>query len=43
MLGKLRFPVQEEADTWDSEIRTGFKAFRADVKDLLQASTLCLE
>jgi len=35
---KLRFPVQEEADTWDSEIRTGFKAFRADVKDLLQAS-----
>lgn len=35
---KLRFPDQAEAETWDSEIRTGFKAFRADVKDLLQAS-----
>jgi len=35
---KLRFPDQEEAETWDSEVRTGFKAFRADVKDLLQAS-----
>ena len=35
---KLRLPDQEEAETWDSEIRTGFKAFRADVKDLLQAS-----
>ena len=35
---KLRFPAQEEAETWDSEVRIGFKAFRADVKDLLQAS-----
>ena len=35
---KLRFPDQEETKRWDSEVRTGFKAFRADVKDLLQAS-----
>jgi len=35
---KIRFPAQEEVGSWDSEVRTGFKAFRADVKDLLQAS-----
>ncbi|KAI9875175.1 MAG: hypothetical protein M1830_008787 [Pleopsidium flavum] len=35
---KIRFPTQEEAESWDSEVRIGFKAFRADVKDLLQAS-----
>ncbi len=39
---KLRFPAQDEADKWDSEVRTGFKAFRADVKDLLQASFILL-
>ncbi len=36
---KIRLPPPEVlASTWDSEARTNFKAFRADVEDLLQSS-----
>lgn len=35
---KIRMPPAEITATWDSEIRAGFKAFRADVEDLLQSS-----
>lgn len=35
---KIRMPPAEVAATWDSETRAGFKAFRADVEDLLQSS-----
>ncbi|SLM38968.1 Importin-beta, N-terminal domain [Lasallia pustulata] len=35
---KIRMPPVEVTATWDSEIRAGFKAFRADVEDLLQSS-----
>lgn len=36
---KIRLPPSEIlTSTWDSEARTNFKAFRADVEDLLQSS-----
>lgn len=35
---KIRMPPHELAASWDSDARAGFKAFRADVKDLLQSS-----
>lgn len=35
---KIRMPPHELAASWDSDARTGFKAFRADVQDLLQSS-----
>ena len=35
---KVQSPPHEVAVTWDSEARVGFKAFRADVEDLLQSS-----
>ena len=35
---KIRMPPHEVTAAWDSEIRVGFKAFRADVEDLLQSS-----
>lgn len=35
---KIRMPPAQVVATWDSEIRGGFKAFRADVEDLLQSS-----
>ena len=35
---KIRMPPHELAISWDSDARAGFKAFRADVKDLLQSS-----
>ena len=35
---KIRMPSAEVTATWDTEIRGGFKAFRADVEDLLQSS-----
>ena len=35
---KIRMPPAEIAITWDSEARTGFKEFRADVEDLIQSS-----
>ena len=40
---KIRLPPSEVfTSTWDSEARTNFKAFRADVEDLLQSSYLLL-
>lgn len=35
---KIRIPPHELAAAWDSDARAGFKAFRADVQDLLQSS-----
>ncbi|KAF6223554.1 hypothetical protein HO133_000397 [Letharia lupina] len=35
---KIRIPPHEVAASWDSDARAGFKAFRADVQDLLQSS-----
>ena len=35
---KIRIPPHELASAWDSDARAGFKAFRADVQDLLQSS-----
>ena len=35
---KIRIPPHELAASWDSEARASFKAFRADVQDLLQSS-----
>lgn len=35
---KVRIPPHELAASWDSEARASFKAFRADVQDLLQSS-----
>lgn len=35
---KIRIPPDELAASWDSDARAGFKAFRADVQDLLQSS-----
>ncbi len=35
---KIRIPPYELAASWDSDARSGFKAFRADVQDLLQSS-----
>ncbi|KAL9072773.1 MAG: hypothetical protein Q9161_003314 [Pseudevernia consocians] len=35
---KIRIPPHELAASWDSDARAGFKAFRADVQDLLQSS-----
>ena len=35
---KIRMPSPELATSWDSDARAGFKAFRADVQDLLQSS-----
>ena len=35
---KIRIPPRELAASWDSDARAGFKAFRADVQDLLQSS-----
>ncbi|KAL9119683.1 MAG: hypothetical protein Q9187_003767 [Circinaria calcarea] len=35
---KIRMPPPEVAINWDTEARTGFKAFRADVEDLIQSS-----
>ncbi|CAD6563862.1 MAG: hypothetical protein ASARMPREDX12_000112 [Alectoria sarmentosa] len=35
---KIRMPTDELAASWDSDARAGFKAFRADVRDLLQSS-----
>lgn len=35
---KIRIPPHELASSWDSDARAGFKAFRADVQDLLQSS-----
>lgn len=35
---KIRMPPHELAASWDSDARAGFKAFRADVQDLLQSS-----
>ena len=34
---KIRIPPHELAASWDSDARAGFKAFRADVQDLLQS------
>ena len=40
---KIRLPPTEIlTSTWDSEARTNFKAFRADVEDLLQSSYMLL-
>ena len=35
---KVRIPFYESPASWDSDARAGFKAFRADVQDLLQSS-----
>ncbi len=35
---KIRIPPHDLAASWDSDARAGFKAFRADVSDLLQSS-----
>ena len=35
---KIQIPPHELAASWDSDARHGFKAFRADVQDLLQSS-----
>ena len=35
---KIRIPPHDLAASWDSDARAGFKAFRADVQDLLQSS-----
>ena len=35
---KIRIPPNDLAASWDSDARAGFKAFRADVQDLLQSS-----
>ena len=36
--GKILVPTQETTDTWNSEDRASFTAFRSDVEDLLQSS-----
>jgi len=35
---KIRFPSSDVVASWDSEIRTDFKALRRDLQDLVQAS-----
>ena len=35
---KITVPPPDVANTWDSEARTGFRAFRADVEDVIQSS-----
>ena len=35
---KIRVPPPAVANTWDSEVRMGFRAFRADVEDIIQSS-----
>lgn len=35
---KIKVPPPEIASTWDSDAKVGFKAFRADVEDLVQTA-----